>query len=358
MLSLAYGQAWTQGAKPSFEATLRLEKSVYVLGEAVRFWVGVRSTNGHPIPEEVRNNPCRLFVTKPDRSTETLIFAPALDRILGATGTEGGIRLDTSMEGTYVLVWECSNQKTVPVELSVEKNEIFDEVKTEFKFERSGTIRMGTSIPVIMRVENNSAYPIRFPQRGAMGEEVSVGAIREEPSSYWMGFYPDSKLSPSTIAPLTYTWDVAADIPSVVLQPGEHFEQMFLFEDPYSFDQPGNYRLMVSTDRLPPQVVRNRTLGGPNEVDEGVPGILEFVVPRKRIHGVPERPRRAPTPPSLFERPNQGGGRTAGVLTRLAHVFDQPRGLVDVPGSVSFKQGQHQDFSRIHPKIDRGIGGH
>ena len=80
-----------------------------------------------------------------------------------------------------------------------------------------------------------------------MGEEVSVGAIREEPSSYWMGFYPDSKLSHSKIAPLTYTWDVAADIPSVVLQPGEHFEQMFLFEDAYSFDQPGNYRLMVST---------------------------------------------------------------------------------------------------------------
>ena len=111
MLSLAYGQAWTQGAKPSFEATLRLEKSVYVLGEAVRFWVGVRSTNGHPIPEEVRNNPCRLFVTKPDRSTETLIFAPALDRILGATGTEGGMGLDNIMAGTYTLVWEMFKPK-------------------------------------------------------------------------------------------------------------------------------------------------------------------------------------------------------------------------------------------------------
>jgi len=247
MLSLACAQAWTRGAKPSFEATLRLEKSVYVLGEEVRFWVGVRPTNARPVPDEVRNNPCRLFVTKPDRSTETLTVGPAPDQALGATGTEGGMGLDNIMAGTYTLVWECSNQKTTPVQLSVEKNEIFDQVKTQFRFERSGTIKMGTSIPVVMRVENNSAYTIRFPQRGAMGEEVSVGAIREEPSSYWMGFYPDSKLSHSTIAPLTYTWDVAAEIPSVVLQPGGHFEQKFLFEDAYQFDQAGNYRLMVST---------------------------------------------------------------------------------------------------------------
>lgn len=248
LLLLPCSQAWAQEAGPGFEATLRLEKSAYVLGESVRFWVGVRSTNGRPIPEEVRNKPCRLFITKPDRSAETVSVAPALDQLLRATEHEGAMGLGDKVEaGRYVLVWECSNQRTAPVELTVEKNPILDQIKTEFRFERTGAIKMGTSVPVIMRVENNSGYTIRFPQRGAMGEEVSVGAIREEPYSYSMTFYPDSKLSHSTSSPLTYTWDVATEIPSVVLRPGEHFEQTFLFEDAYSFDQPGNYRVMFST---------------------------------------------------------------------------------------------------------------
>jgi len=50
--------------------TLRLEKSKYLLGETVRFWVGVRSTNGRPIREEVINRPCTFIITKPDGSAD------------------------------------------------------------------------------------------------------------------------------------------------------------------------------------------------------------------------------------------------------------------------------------------------
>jgi hypothetical protein len=47
--------------------------------------------------------------------------------------------------------------------------------------------------------------------------------------------------------PDTYTWDVASEVPSVVLQPGEHFDQRFLLEDAYSFDQAGDYKITFTT---------------------------------------------------------------------------------------------------------------
>ena len=240
-------RARTQEATPDFEPTLRLEKPLYVLGEQVRFWVGIRAVDHRPVPEEVLGSSCTLFVTKPDGTTQTQSVGPPMDRALGG-GYEGGMGLGDKIEpGRYVLVWECSKQKTKPVELTVEENEIFDQVRTEFRFERTGTVKIGSSVPVVLSVNNNSPYVIRFPERGVMGAEISVGAIPEDPPSYHMTFYPAEKLSHAHSSPLTYTWDATPGIPAVVLKPGEHFEQKFLFEDAYSFDQPGKYKVMFST---------------------------------------------------------------------------------------------------------------
>ena len=240
-------QAWAQEATPDFEPTLRLEKPLYVLGEQVRFWVGIRAVDHRPVPDKVVDSPCTLFVTKPDGSTETRSVGPPLDRILGA-GYEGGQTLGQSVQpGKYVLVWECSKQKTKPVELTVEENEIFNQVRTEFRFERRGTVKIGSSVPVVLSVNNDSPYVIRFPERGVLGAEISVGAIRESRSSYTMTFYPADKLSHADTTPSTYTWDATSWFPTVVVKPGEHFEQKFLFEDAYEFDQPGKNKVMFST---------------------------------------------------------------------------------------------------------------
>ena len=248
LLLVSTSQVKAQDLNPGFEATLRLDKPRYVLGEEVRFWVGVRSTNGTPIPEDVINSPCRLLITKPDGSTETRTIGPTADRLTGATFSGGGINLgDKTQAGKYALVYECSKQKTKPVEVMVEENEIFNQVKAEFKFERSGIVKAGTSVPVVLSVQNNSAYTIRFPERGPSGADVGVEAIRENPPSSYMTIYPAEKLSHSDHSALSYTWDVSTQIPSVVLKPGEHFEQTFLFEEAYSFDLPGKYQVKFST---------------------------------------------------------------------------------------------------------------
>ncbi|MGO8790213.1 MAG: hypothetical protein ACLQVL_22915 [Terriglobia bacterium] len=238
-------QGWAQEADPGFAATLRLEKPIYLLGEQVRFWVGMRSTNRSPIPLD---SPCTLSVTKPDGSTVTQSLGPPPDRMLEATIYEGGMGLgDNIQAGKYVLIWECSNQRTKPVELTVERNEIFDQVRAQFRFERTGTVKMGSSVPVVLSVDNNSPYTIHFPERGVAGAEVSVEATREKPPESIETFYPADEQSHSQSAPETYTWDDVPEVPSIVLKPGEHFEQQFLFEHAYSFAQPGKYKVTIST---------------------------------------------------------------------------------------------------------------
>jgi len=69
-------------------------------------------------------------------------------------------------------------------------------------------------------------------------EGVSLRIVRKDARLFHSDlFFPSDELTKSTVIPDTYTWDVASEVPSVVLQPGEHFEQRFLLEDACSCDQ-------------------------------------------------------------------------------------------------------------------------
>jgi hypothetical protein len=241
------GLARSQDAGVGIEPFLRLEKPKYVLGEAIRFWVGVKPRNSAPVPEELVK-PCSLAITKPDGTIENQSVNPPPDRMRGA-GWGGGWGFGKSqvMVGVYFLVLECGGEKTKPVELTVERNEIFDQIKAQFTFERSGEVSIGTPVPVILTVQNDSEYIIRFPERGVVGEGVGVSVDRAEPRSHSDLFYPWAKLSNSPFSVDTYSWDATATIPSIVLKPGEHFVQQFSVEDAYSFDRAGLYEITFST---------------------------------------------------------------------------------------------------------------
>ena len=49
------------------------------------------------------------------------------------------------------------------------------------------------------------------------------------------------------LSPDTYTWEFAAKIPSITLEPGKRFEQRLALEDAYQFEQPGSYTVTFST---------------------------------------------------------------------------------------------------------------
>ncbi len=240
-------RARSQEIGAGVEPILRLEKPKYVLGEAIRFWVGAEPRNSPVIPQTLRKS-CSLAITRPDGTTETQPVGWPIDGMIDRGWSGGWGFPDEKVEaGSYLLVLECAGEKTKPLTLSVEKNDIIDQIKAEFHFERSGFVTMGTPVPVTLTVQNNSPQMIRFPQRGAMGEGVSLKVLRDNPGFRSDFFYPWEKLSNSPFSADTYTWKVATVIPSIVLKPGEHFEQQFLLAEAYSFDQPGKYEVTFAT---------------------------------------------------------------------------------------------------------------
>jgi hypothetical protein len=231
------------------EPILRLEKPRYVLGETIRFWVGESSKDPTGIPESLRT-PCRLSITTPGgaRSVESISW-PADGS--SDNGWLGGWGLgDRKIEpGDYILVLDCAGERTAPVKLIVERNEVFSQIKAAFRFEREGAVTKGTKVPVALTVQNDSTSVIRFPKRGALMEGVSIKVVRKEPALDSEFFYPWQKLSHLSTGPasFTYTWEAASDVPSVVLQPGQHFEQRLLLGEAYSFDGDGDYKITFST---------------------------------------------------------------------------------------------------------------
>jgi hypothetical protein len=236
----------SQNGPGGIEPILRLEKPRYIAGEAIRFWVGVKPKNTSTIPQELRK-PCSLRVTKPDGTWKVDTVGWPLDGPpdQGWSG-RWGFGDENVEPGVYVLVLECAGEQTAPLELIVEQNEIFAQIKAQFRFERDGGITRSTHVPIVLSVDNGSQATIRFPQRGAMMEGISLEIVRKEPAFHSALFYPWEKLSHSNSMPDTYGWDFP-EIPSVTLKPGEHFEQNFLLEDAFLFDQAGDYHVTFTT---------------------------------------------------------------------------------------------------------------
>jgi hypothetical protein len=248
VLLLTVRRAWSQDIAGRVEPFLRLEKQKYVLGESILFWVGVNTKRSSTIREELKS-PCLLSINKPDGATEIQSVGLNLPDLVEASSSSGGWGLgDAGVQtGTYILVLQCANEKTKPVELVVERNGIVDQMKADFRFERSGAIIIGTSVPVILSVQNNSKHRIRFPQRGSMSQGIGIEVHREDPAMSLQSFYPWEKLAPVTSIPDTYSWDSAPDVASITLGPGERFEQRFMLEDAFAFDRPGNYEVTFNT---------------------------------------------------------------------------------------------------------------
>lgn len=224
---------------------LRLEKPKYMLGEAIRFRVGVETDGSGAIPHDLRK-PCSLTVTKPDGSTELQRIGWPLDGNPDR-GWTGGWGINADEAGLYELELACSGQSTERIPLIVEADEVIHKIRATFEFAKSGSITAGARVPVVFSVTNDSVFAIRFPRRGIMMEGISICVKRDSPAYQAVFFYPWEKLSQFPLSPDTYTWDFAAKIPSITVEPGERFEQRLALEDAYQFEESGNYTITFST---------------------------------------------------------------------------------------------------------------
>jgi hypothetical protein len=179
LLFIASAEIEASGQSPaeSIHPILRLEKPKYLLGESIRFWVGVDAGGPGSIPRDLRK-PCSLTIMDPDGSTEIQSIAWPMDGNPDQ-GCSGGWGIKGEEPGLYDLQLECSGKRTERIPLVVEENEIFRQIRATFDFAKPGPIKLGEArIPVVFSVTNDSAFPIRFPQRGVMMEGISISVKR------------------------------------------------------------------------------------------------------------------------------------------------------------------------------------
>jgi hypothetical protein len=104
--------------------TLRLEKPKYVLGESIRFWIGVKCIECNPIPKKYWNT-CFLYITRPDGTEKKESVSWPVDGMIDRGWTGGyGFGKEEVQVGKYILVFEFAKQKTEPVEVIVEELDI------------------------------------------------------------------------------------------------------------------------------------------------------------------------------------------------------------------------------------------
>jgi hypothetical protein len=140
LFSLSPNCARSQDKAEGIEPVLRLEKPKYVLGEGIRFWVGVKPKDSPVIPEKFRK-PCLLTITKPDGTIEKQAVGRPADGPMDRGWYGGwGFGKDEVTAGTYILVLDCAGEQTKPVELTVERNNLLDQIKAQFLFRGLGLL--------------------------------------------------------------------------------------------------------------------------------------------------------------------------------------------------------------------------
>lgn len=231
---------------PNAVPVLRLEKPKYVLGEAIRFWDGVKSLDENTAISEEFWNTCFLHMTRPDGTVKKeKVFWPADGSLYRGWIGGHGFGKESVQVGKYILVFEFANKKTEPVELIVEKLDILDKVKAAFNFQRTGNVSEDEHIPIILTVQNDSNQVIQFPRRGVSDGYIYISVRRQEPAMRADFSYPYEKL----IAPFKNKYDVnrPSSVPLIILKPTEHFEQELSFEDAFRFWGPGQYQVIFGT---------------------------------------------------------------------------------------------------------------
>lgn len=231
---------------------IRLERSKYVLGDSIRFWVGAKTKDGSPIawPEHT------LYITRPNGTVKTIHLQPAPDGMSESSSFLGGAGLGEEPQlGKYLLVFEILDQKTAPVELHVEEVDIFNSIKADFIFGGSKKYSIDEKIPFELRVANNSNEIIRFKAPGFIDSPLDI-FFQNEKGGRAAVPYPADKLMDDQFKngdylshSDSYNWKTAKFMPTITLNPGEVYKKSLWLNDVYQFfsPSPGKYTLTLST---------------------------------------------------------------------------------------------------------------
>lgn len=258
-----FGSSSARQEPPNAIPIVRLDKTRFLLGEDIFFWVGVQQISDAPIPRKYQHT-CRQIITLPDGTQKTEPVSWPIDGPPDS-GWLGGAHLSKEIVqlGRYTIVFEFAGQKTAPVFLFVEDAPILKQIKIEFVFTRDHAVPGGhlpTTEKATLIVKNNSNQTLRFPRLGGNGPLLSVSIERIDGSYASEFFYPDNKLqgkNESRIGSISFdsfTWEIARKVPTITVRAGETYRQELSLQAAFEEGQkgspfnPGEYRVTLSTE--------------------------------------------------------------------------------------------------------------
>ena len=175
-----------------FGPTLQLEKPVYVVDEAIRFWIGVASDV--PIPEGLHSS-CVLHMVRPDgsRTDERVSWTMDGDTSMSWQGGWGFGTKSPSL-GHYVVSFEFAGQRTDDQTFEVVPNPFAGGIEAHWIFVDTKSGGDVHSRGVFLHVENKTGRVLRFAKPGLLGGEVWLHVKQFQPPSSESMFVSSSAL--------------------------------------------------------------------------------------------------------------------------------------------------------------------
>jgi hypothetical protein len=234
-LNFAGSQSATAPVQSPARPILEFEKTRFVVGEKVFFWVGVEVPGQKvPVPRELQDS-LRVIVTRPNGSVRVDKVSFPIDGIgingPGDLGFRGGWGLGAEIPqpGSWVVVVEFAGQRTQPVTFTVDNIPVLKDIQAEFVFS-SPLVLNSPESTATLTVRNRSAEIIRFVELGQNHSYVAVSLDKNAGEKWGASFtVPSDVLAAASgrkIVPMSvdkFTWAATKQLPTVTLAPGAEY---------------------------------------------------------------------------------------------------------------------------------------
>ena len=233
----------------SFGPILELEKSVYVAGEAIRFWIGV--TSDVPIPEALQSSYV-VHIVRPDGSRVDERVSSTADGDPSRAWKGGwGFGTQTPSLGRYVVSFEFAGQRTAEQTFEVIPNPFAQGIEARWIFVDTKSGGEVHSRGVLLHIENKTGRELQFAKPGLSGSEVWLHVKQFQPPYSKSTFIPQSALLQADEVPSftldTLDWSNRARWPMVIVQDGRSVDRGLAFQSAYPFHDGQEYEVTIST---------------------------------------------------------------------------------------------------------------
>jgi hypothetical protein len=232
-LTLAVPQSATPPVQSPGRPILEFNKTRFLVGERVFFWVGLDAQD--PVPRELQDT-YRITLTRPDGSVRIEKLGFPIDglRFAGSSrlSFKGGASLDseTPQVGTWTAVVEFAGNRTQPIRFTVEDLPLLRNIDVTFMFS-SPLVLDSNDAFATLTVRNRSSEIIRFVELGQNGSHIS-GNLNKTTGERWGSsfFVPEEMLRVATghkIVPMSvdkFTWAATKQFPTVTVRAGAEFQ--------------------------------------------------------------------------------------------------------------------------------------